>query len=38
MPEVVSAISFHFLVNTTLINESSESEIARDPIILTTSN
>jgi hypothetical protein len=38
MPDVVSAISFHFLVDTVLIEESSESEIAQDPIVLTTSN
>ena len=38
MPDVVSAISFHFLVNTVLIDESSESEIARAPIVLTTSS
>jgi hypothetical protein len=38
MPDVVSAISFHFLVDIVLIEESSESEIAQDPIVLTTSN
>jgi hypothetical protein len=38
MPDVVSAISFHFLVDTVVIDESSESEIARGPIVITTSN
>jgi len=38
MPDVVSAISFHCLVDTAPTSESSESEIARAPIVLTTSN
>jgi len=38
MPDVVLAISFHFLVDTAPTSESSESEIARDPIVITTSN
>jgi hypothetical protein len=38
MPVVISAISFHFLVDTALIGESSESEITRAPIALTTSD
>jgi hypothetical protein len=37
MPNVVSAISFHFLVDTARIDESSESEIDRDPIVIATS-
>jgi hypothetical protein len=37
MSDVGSAISFHFLVDTELIGESSKSEIDRDPIVLPTS-
>ena len=38
MPDVGSAISFHFPVDTAQIDESSESEIDRDTIVLPTSN